>query len=69
MMALNASINFYMYFGGTNFGFSNGADPPGYIVQPTTYDYDAPLTEAGDLTLKHEAIKEAISRVNNMTII
>ena len=27
MINLNASVNFYMFHGGTNFGFSNGADP------------------------------------------
>jgi len=26
ILALNASINFYMFHGGTNFGFMNGAN-------------------------------------------
>lgn len=43
----NASVNFYMFHGGTNFGFSNGNNPP---PQPTSYDYGAPLSEAGDPT-------------------
>ena len=37
----NSSINFYMFFGGTNFGFMNGDR---YV---TSYDFDAPLTETG----------------------
>jgi beta-galactosidase len=32
------------------------------MVQPTTYDYDAPLSEAGDVTPKFMAIREAVSR-------
>jgi beta-galactosidase len=47
--------------GGTNFGFSNGADPP-YLPQPTTYDYDAPISEPGDITDKYLAIRESISK-------
>ena len=50
-MNANANVNFYMFHGGTNFGFSNGADPP-FFVQPTSYDYDAPITDAGSLIFK-----------------
>ncbi len=39
-----------------------GADPP-YLVQPTSYDFDAPINEAGDTTSKYMAIREAISKV------
>jgi beta-galactosidase len=38
-----------------------GANLP-FLVQPTTYDYDAPMTEAGDTTEKYMAIRSAISR-------
>jgi beta-galactosidase GanA len=38
---MNSSINFYMFTGGTNFGFMNG----GHVI--TSYDYDAPLSESG----------------------
>lgn len=41
---------------------SSGANSP-YAPQPTSYDYDAPLTEAGDLTEKYFAIKEVIKMV------
>ena len=47
----NWSVNMYMFHGGTNFGFSNGANYYGEI-QPTitSYDYGALLSEAGDRT-------------------
>ncbi|RZC41822.1 Glyco hydro 35 domain containing protein, partial [Asbolus verrucosus] len=49
-----ASINLYMFHGGTNWGFLNGANigsGNNSYYQPTTtsYDYDAPLPEAGHL--------------------
>lgn len=50
-----------MFHGGTNYGLSAGAHPP-YLVQPTSYDYDAPLNEAGDVTQKYLAIREQISK-------
>lgn len=49
MLKANTSVNFYMYHGGTNFGFMNGAnsDPKddtltNFAYQPitTSYDYD-----------------------------
>lgn len=39
-----------------------GANTP-YEAQPTSYDYDAPLSEAGDLTDKYFAIREVIKKV------
>ncbi len=49
---MDASINFYTFHGGTNFGFWNGANHPdeGYKPTTTSYEFTAPLTEAGDLT-------------------
>ena len=51
LLAAGASVNFYMFHGGTNFGLTNGANDKG-LYQPivTSYDYDAPLDEAGDPT-------------------
>lgn len=54
-----ANVNLYMFIGGTNFGYWNGANEP-FDAQPTSYDYDAPLTEAGDLTKKYFAIQNVI---------
>ncbi|XP_065673370.1 LOW QUALITY PROTEIN: beta-galactosidase isoform X2 [Hydra vulgaris] len=64
MLALNASVNMYMFEGGTNFGFMNGAnqDSNSLQPQPTSYDYDAPLSEAGDPTEKYFAIQHVVSK-------
>ncbi|XP_069469235.1 beta-galactosidase [Ambystoma mexicanum] len=61
ILAHGASVNMYMFIGGTNFGYWNGANTP-YAPQPTSYDYDAPLSEAGDLTSKYFAIREVIRK-------
>ncbi|XP_012059534.1 PREDICTED: beta-galactosidase [Atta cephalotes] len=64
MLALGASVNFYMFYGGTNFGFTSGANGGTGVYSPqlTSYDYDAPLTEAGDPTPKYFAIRDVIGR-------
>ena len=61
----DASVNMYMFEGGTNFGFMNGANanrPGKYQPQITSYDYDAPLTEAGDPWEKYTLIREVVSK-------
>lgn len=57
-----ASFNFYMFHGGTNFGFLNGANHTETQYQPTvtSYDYCAPLTECGDLTETYHRIRELL---------
>ncbi|XP_019624315.1 PREDICTED: beta-galactosidase-1-like protein 2 [Branchiostoma belcheri] len=60
-----ASVNFYMFHGGTNFGFMNGANTQyktGGRTLPTvtSYDYDAPISETGDLTPKYFKIREIL---------
>ncbi|KAK0180096.1 hypothetical protein PV327_005773 [Microctonus hyperodae] len=63
MLSMNASVNIYMFYGGTNFGFSAGANGGDkYWPQITSYDYDAPLTEAGDPTEKYFAIRDTIGQ-------
>ncbi|XP_069750645.1 beta-galactosidase-1-like protein 2 isoform X3 [Narcine bancroftii] len=57
------SINLYMFHGGTNFGFMNGAEDFGtYSPDVTSYDYDAPLSEAGDYTDKYMQIRKLYSK-------
>ncbi|XP_021516738.1 beta-galactosidase-1-like protein 2 isoform X2 [Meriones unguiculatus] len=54
-----SSINLYMFHGGTNFGFINGAMHfNDYKADVTSYDYDAVLTEAGDYTAKYNKLRE-----------
>ena len=61
MLALGANVNMYMFIGGTNFACWNGANTP-YQPQPTSYDYDALLSEAGDLTEKSFALHDIIQK-------
>ena len=57
----NVYVNFYMFCGGTNFGFYNGAlKRPDYIALPTTYDYDAPISEEGLPTPKYFALRDVL---------
>lgn len=56
-------MSFYMFFGGTNFGFTAGAnyDGPGnYKADITSYDYDAPMDETGDVTPKYQILRDVI---------
>ncbi len=57
------SFNFYVLHGGTNFGFTAGANSGGKGYQPdlTSYDYDAPITEQGRPTEKYFALRELIA--------
>lgn len=63
LLARGASVNIYMLHGGTNFGFTNGANDKG-VYQPitTSYDYDAPLDEAGNPTAKYWAFREVLAK-------
>ncbi|MCH5183368.1 MAG: beta-galactosidase [Oscillospiraceae bacterium] len=63
-LQIGGHLNFYMFCGGTNFGFWNGAnDLPGdYAPTTTGYDYDALLTEAGDRTEKYYRVREVLQK-------
>ncbi len=54
-----ANFNLYMFHGGTNFGFTAGANHNG-MYQPTTtsYDYNAPLSEWGDYTPLYHVLRK-----------
>ena len=43
---------------------ANGGGPDAFVPQITSYDYDAPMTEAGDITSKYLSIKKVISKVS-----
>lgn len=57
-----------MYHGGTNFDLKSGSNMAEKIFRPmlTSYDYDAPINEAGDLTEKFFAIKSIITKVSDL---
>jgi beta-galactosidase len=63
LLSAGASVNIYMFHGGTNFGYTNGANHHhAYAPTITSYDYDAPLTESGDPGPKYHAFREVIAR-------
>ncbi len=56
-------VNIYMFEGGTNFGFMNGSNYYDELTPDvTSYDYDAVLTEDGQITEKYLRFKEVISK-------
>ncbi|XP_071765732.2 beta-galactosidase-1-like protein 2 [Centroberyx gerrardi] len=64
ILKLDMSINLYMFHGGTNFGFMSGAfavGTPAPKPMVTSYDYDAPLSEAGDYTTKYHLLRNLFS--------
>ena len=63
LLATGASVSLYMFHGGTNFGFTNGANDKG-VYQPTvtSYDYDAPLAESGEPGDKFWAFRDVIAK-------
>ncbi len=61
MLDYNGSVNFYMFQGGTNFGFNNGANfSDEYQPTITSYDLDAPLSECGDRTNMYYGMKKLV---------
>ncbi|GCE45444.1 beta-galactosidase [Thermosporothrix hazakensis] len=65
-----ASVNIYMFHGGTNFGFMSGANldiwSGQYQPTVTSYDYDSPLDEAGDPTPKYYAFREVLGKYTEL---
>ena len=70
MLAFGASISMYMFHGGTNFGYTSGAkgnkDGTDFVPHTTSYDYDAPLSEAGDTTLKYWDIRQVVKKYSEV---
>ncbi|XP_068186745.1 beta-galactosidase-1-like protein 2 isoform X2 [Antennarius striatus] len=65
MLRRGFSINLYMFHGGSSFGFVSGAvGDPSYKALVPSYDYDAPLSEAGEYTPKYHLLKDLLSRYN-----
>lgn len=65
ILSAGISINMYMFHGGTTRGFMNGAncyDTSYYQPQVSSYDYDAPLDEAGNATEKYMVFRNVIMR-------
>ncbi len=65
MLGAGISINMYMFHGGTTRGFMNGAncyDNSFFQPQISSYDYDAPLDEAGNATAKFMQFRSVIQK-------
>ncbi len=62
LMDNKKSFNLYVIHGGTNFGFTAGANSGGKGYEPdvTSYDYDAPIDEQGKPTPKYFALRNLI---------
>ncbi|AWP00498.1 putative beta-galactosidase-1-like protein 2 [Scophthalmus maximus] len=59
------SVNLYMFHGGSTFGFMSGAlADPSYKALVPSYDYDAPLSEAGEYTPKYHLLRDLLQRYN-----
>lgn len=65
------SFNLYVVHGGTNFGFTAGANafsPTQYQPDITSYDYDAPINEQGRPTAKYFMIRDLISKYTGRSL-
>lgn len=60
-------VNIYMFEGGTNFGFTSGSNYYDALTPDvTSYDYDALLTEDGQITSKYEAFQKVIAKYTKL---
>lgn len=60
MMEKGISFSLYMAHGGTTFGWWGGANNPSYSAMCSSYDYDAPISEAGWTTDKYFALRDML---------
>lgn len=65
MLDRHISFSLYMTHGGTNWGHWAGANSPGFAPDVTSYDYDAPINEAGQTTSKFFELREMMSNYND----
>ncbi len=64
MLERGISFSLYMTHGGTNWGHWAGANSPGFAPDVTSYDYDAPINEAGQATPKYWTLRHAMEKYN-----
>lgn len=60
MMDRKVSFSLYMAHGGTSFGQWAGANAPAYAPTTSSYDYNAPIDEAGNTTEKFFAVRDLL---------
>ena len=61
MLGMGASFSIYMAHGGTTFGLWSGCDRP-FKPDTSSYDYDAPISEAGWATPKFFQTRELFAK-------
>ena len=61
MLKSGASFSIYMAHGGTTFGLWAGADRP-FKPDTSSYDYDAPISEAGWATDKYQGTRDLMAK-------
>lgn len=62
MLSKGISFSLYMTHGGTNWGHWAGANSPAYAPDVTSYDYDAPISESGQITSKYHALRKTLAK-------
>jgi len=69
MLGQGYSVNLYMFHGGTSFGWMNGANihTGKYGPDVTSYDYDVPVSESGELRQKFFLFRDVIRKVTGVT--
>lgn len=65
MLSKGISFSLYMTHGGTNWGHWAGANSPGFAPDVTSYDYDAPISESGQITPKYNLLRETLAKYND----
>ena len=68
MLARGISFNLYVAHGGTSFALWAGANYPKFAPDTTSYDYNAPIDEAGRATEKFLAIREAMGKATGESL-
>ena len=64
MLERDISFSLYMTHGGTSWGHWAGANSPGFAPDVTSYDYDAPINEAGQATPKYHELRDVMAKYN-----
>lgn len=69
LLSNKKSFSLYVVHGGTNFGFSAGANgsTKDYAPDVTSYDYDAPINEQGRPTAKYLMLRDLIAQHTGRT--
>jgi beta-galactosidase len=71
LLSHQRSFNLYVVHGGTNFGYTAGANaftPVQFQPDVTSYDYDAPIDEQGNATPKYYALRKLIGEYTTTTL-